>query len=547
MSKKIDRWIPVSKLNTLIYCPRRFWYEHIDGIQVHNHHTIEGEIRHKHVDRQDHRTTTQKGVETTRSLYLSSERLGIIAKIDVVEDKQGQIRPLEYKKGRPGDWLNDKVQLCAQGMLLEEHHQIELEFGYLYYFKTNQKIVIQFNPTLRQETLRAIERAQALCTSGEMPPRLVNSNKCSSCSLEPICLPHETNALQSSASTTTTAKVLPRLDWGHTLYVDRPGVLIGKQADQILVKSAESILEKIPLVNLNQIVVAANATLTTPAMKWCLKHHIPVTFLSSNGRYYGSLTPEVSKNVSIRIAQFKAAFDPDCSLTFARQFVTGKIKNMRTFLMRMNRTRNDDQIQHAVNQLKKWIRKIDKVEQLESLLGLEGSATAIYFGVFGKLIKTPLDFQFEARHRRPPTDPVNALLSLGYSLLTQDVFSACSTVGLDPYLGYLHQPGYGKPALALDIMEEFRPIIVDSVVLTLINNGMLKPTHFIQTPYQSCLLTETGRKAVYAAYEKRMNTDITHPVFRYTISYRRAIEVQIRMFAKRLLGEIDTYQPFHVR
>jgi len=183
---------------------------------------------------------------------------------------------------------------------------------------------------------------------------------------------------------------------------------------------------------------------------------------------------------------------------------------------------------------------------LETILGMEGAGSAAYFSCFGKLIANPGKWPFVGRIKRPPTDPVNSLLSFGYSLLTNQVVSAVQLVGLDHYTGYLHSSVYGRPALALDVMEEFRPLIVDSMVLTLLNNRMLTPNDFVAEAGAYRLKNEK-RKVFFTKFEERLNEEIRHPLFGYKTSYRRCLELQVRLVAKQLTGEIDEYPPFLVK
>ena len=215
----------------------------------------------------------------------------------------------------------------------------------------------------------------------------------------------------------------------------------------------------------------------------------------------------------------------------------------------------------AIAKLKILSSSALRAESLESLLGTEGAAAALYFEHFSGLLKhddhipgleptpqtkDPFTFNFTQRNRRPPTDPVNAMLSLAYSLLAKDATIALLSCGLDPYLGLYHQPRHGRPALALDLMEEFRPLIAESTVLTAINTGMVTPNSFIQAGH-SVNLSPTGRKAFFQAYENRINTTITHPLFDYKVTYRRALELQARLLMRVLEGETPHYQPFLTR
>jgi CRISPR-associated protein Cas1 len=199
-------------------------------------------------------------------------------------------------------------------------------------------------------------------------------------------------------------------------------------------------------------------------------------------------------------------------------------------------------------ELKQLARKAMEASSIESLLGVEGAAARTYFGAFGAMIKHTLaeKFELDGRNRRPPRDPVNALLSFAYALLAKDVALAVTASGLDPLLGFYHQPRFGRPALALDLMEEFRPIIADSVVIGALNTAVVSERDFMRVP-GACALTVDGRKKFILAYERRMDHLVTHPVFGYRISYRRVLEVQARLLGRRLLGEIEEFPAFRTR
>ncbi len=306
---------------------------------------------------------------------------------------------------------------------------------------------------------------------------------------------------------------------------------------------------RIPLGKVEQVVVMGNITLTTPALAALLERRVEVTFCSRWGHFLGRLSPPLSKNAPLRLAQHRAHNNPATRLILAKQFVIGKLANMRTFLLRQNRKRQDEAIAEAAEQIQEGLRQVDllppgKSDGMATLLGLEGSASARYFGVFGRLLKE--GWEFSTRQRRPPPDPVNALLSFGYTVLTNAVSSAVCVVGLDPLVGYLHAPGYGRPCLALDIVEEFRPLVVDSVVLRVINNGILKPDDFRQE-MGTCWLDDAARRRYIEQLEHRLEEEITHPVFGYRATYRRCLELQTRLLVKVLLEEIPAYPPLQVR
>jgi CRISPR-associated endonuclease Cas1 len=261
--------------------------------------------------------------------------------------------------------------------------------------------------------------------------------------------------------------------------------------------------------------------------------------------------PAPAKNVSLREAQFRKFSDAAACLELSKAVVRAKLANQRALLMRSLRGEEEARGSHepAAKGMYGLLAGLDGLTSVESVLGTEGQGAALYFGEFGRFLKQPptgKGFDFTTRNRRPPRDPVNALLSFAYAMLSKDCFAAVCTVGFDPYKGFFHQGRHGKPSLALDLMEEFRPVIADSVVLTLINNETLTPDDFIIWR-DACNLTDAGRKAFFAAYELRKSTVVTHPVYGYRMTYSRMLEVQARMLAAFVRGEIPTYTGFMVR
>lgn len=351
-----------------------------------------------------------------------------------------------------------------------------------------------------------------------------------------------------------------------TLYLTEQGTTVRHDHDTLVVvipakgDGTPKRKVRVPLIKVERVVVFGNVTLTTPALGALLAQGADICFCTQWGRFLGRLTGADRKNSLLRLEQRRAHDDPARSFILAKAFVAGKLANMRTLLMRANRKREDSEIEVAVKQLKELLERLAKLERepdavedptrpqagtaYGSLLGIEGAGTGAYFGVFPRLLKE--DWGFTGRHRRPPTDPVNALLSFGYVVLMNQVASAAQVVGMDPYIGFLHSSQYGKPALALDVMEIFRPLIVDSVVLTVLNNGMLKREDF-QEEFGAWRLSEKGRRLFLEKLEERLDTEIEHPVFGYKATYRRVLELEVRLIAKWLTGEISVFRPFAVR
>src|SRR6266566_653883 len=370
------------------------------------------------------------------------------------------------------------------------------------------------------------------------------------------------------------------------VYLTEQQAWVGREGDCLIVhipedngdgsKSRRERKVTVPLFKVEEVIVLGNITITTPALASLLEAKIQITYLSKHGRFLGSLNPELTKNSILRLAQHAAHADAQLRHAIAQRFVVGKLRNMRTVLMRYNRLHPDPLLNIQVDQLKRCINaaehaglnipnspveegEIDDDPEMEHgevaagrmnglgpLLGCEGAGSAAYFNVFGQLIKCNWAHGFRKRVRRPPTDSVNAMLSYGYVILTTQVASAVAGVGFDPYIGYLHSSRYGKPALALDLMEEFRPLIVDSVVLSLLNNRQLEEKDF-EVELNSYRMTDSAKRLFLEKFEERMQEVITHPVFEYKVPYRRCIELQARLLGKYLTGEVGEYTPFTVR
>ncbi|MDJ0514798.1 MAG: type I-D CRISPR-associated endonuclease Cas1d [Trichodesmium sp. MO_231.B1] len=328
-----------------------------------------------------------------------------------------------------------------------------------------------------------------------------------------------------------------------TTYITHEDAFIGKNDERLVVKADKQKLLDIPLIKVDGVVILGRATVSPQVVMELLSRQLPLSFLTKNGKYLGRLEPEMTKNIFVRSAQWKAAGKSEQSVHVVKGFVRGKLKNYRNILLRRQRESSELDFQLPLKKLEAAIAPINSTNNIDSLRGLEGAGSAAYFSCFNQLIKGS-DFTFEARRRRPPTDPVNSLLSLGYSLLRHDVQSAVNIVGFDPYLGYLHYERYGRPSLALDLMEEFRPLVVDNMVLSVLNKGLLTPANFTSEPISGAVsLTKEGLKIFFRAYEQKKQTQFKHPVIKRKCTYQEAFELQGRLLAKYLMGETDKYPP----
>jgi CRISP-associated protein Cas1 len=336
-----------------------------------------------------------------------------------------------------------------------------------------------------------------------------------------------------------------------TLYVTQDDSFIGKTDERLTVRAHKQTLMDVPLIKVDGVVVLGRATVSPAVVIELLERKIALSFLTHTGRYLGRLEPELTKNILVRSAQWKASFGAgdsantasESALHLVRGFVRGKLKNYRNALLRSQREYPDLQLQTAITHLEQAIAPINSTAAIDSLRGLEGSGSAAYFGSFNSLIRAE-GFQFTTRNRRPPTDPVNALLSFGYALLRHDVQSAVNLVGFDPYLGYLHTQRYGRPSLALDLMEEFRPLVVDAVVLSGLNRRALSPQDFVTEPLSGAVsLIPEALRTFLRLYEQKKQSKFKHPVLQKQCTYQEAFEIQARLLAKYLMGETEQYPP----
>ena len=551
--------IPVRMVNEFVYCPRLAHLMWVEAEFAENADTVEGSIRHKRVDAGSGRLPEAGVTEAAekihaRSVYLTSDRLGITAKIDLVEGAATAVSPVDYKKGkRPhtvaGAYAPERVQVCAQGMILREHGYV-CEEGFIYFVQSRERVRVRFDNELTAQTLAAIDGLRKAAESEALPPPLADSPKCPRCSLMGICLPDETAFLNHGLD--AVRPMSARRETGLPLYVQAAGAYVRKDGGRLVIEEKKEPVGNARLEEVSQVALFGHTGISTPALHECFRRNIPVTFLSYGGWFLGHTGGTGHKNVIIRTNQYRASFDERACLRLSRKLVVAKIQNCRT-LMRRNRkdggeTKSPPGLLVA---MKNDIARAGRAQSLPELLGAEGNAARRYFEHFTGMLSPDLSdvvdgYDFNGRNRRPPKDPVNAMLSFGYAMLVREWTVALSAVGLDPYRGFFHQMRFGRPALALDMMEPFRPLVADSTVITVINNGEVRPGDFVRAA-GSCALKPGARKRFIAAFERRLAHEVTHPLFRYRINYRRLFEVHARLLIRFLSGEISRYPAFVTR
>lgn len=554
--------VPARMVNEWVYCPRLAYLEWVEGTWADSGDTAEGRRVHARTDAGGPPLAAPEDLEAgapkARSVLLSSERLAMIARIDVVEADDGLVTPVDFKKGkRPhatlGAYDPERVQVCAQAMILEDNGYRVSE-GALWFAASRERVRVELTPELRELTIRAASELRKAAAEAKRPPPLEDSPKCVRCSLAGICLPDETTFF---ATANAPRPLNPSADTALPLYVSTPGARVRKSGETLLIEvedgdaansKRETTRTEVPIIDVSELALIGPVSVTTPAIHELLSREIPVSWFSTGGWLMGHTVGTGRRNAVVKAEQFRAAFDPDRCLALARGIVVAKVRNQRTLLRRNWRDeRGTDGKSEALERMSRIADRAATAGGIPVLLGLEGEAASLYFEHFEKML-TPAapQFQFTTRTRRPPTDPVNALLSMSYALLTRTFLAILQAAGFDPYQGFYHQPRHGRPALALDMMEPYRPIIADSTVLQVINNGEVQADDFVRNG-PACALKPGGRRALIAAYERRLGQETTHPVFGYQVSMRRLIDVQVRLLARHLDGELTEYPHYTPR
>lgn len=347
------------------------------------------------------------------------------------------------------------------------------------------------------------------------------------------------------------------------LYVTDQGSYLKKKGNQLVITKEGKILQRVHAFKLEQVVLMGNISLSPGAIAFLLREGIDTVFMSIYGKYRGRLISSLGKNIELRQLQFQKMSDEKIRLALAELFVLGKLNNCRVLLRRYNRGLNSTEITTALHRIRTTARHISRADSISALMGFEGHGAALHFGVYGKLIKVD-DITFNGRNRRPPKDPVNVLLSLGYTLLANLIHTQVNITGLDPYMGCFHSVEYGRPSLVLDLMEEFRPVLVDSLVLQVINKRIIRSTDFYRpeerepaafdfaetephNPELPIILTHTGLKKFITQFEARINQRVLYEPKGQQLSYRDICLEQVRSLLVRHLKEEDKYSAFIMR
>jgi CRISPR-associated protein Cas1 len=576
--------MPVRRLHNYLYCPRLFYLQWVENLFEENANTAEGSAKHRQVDAPSRfddekaealRTALPEGARL-RSLRLESETLGLVGVIDLVESNESGLEIVDYKKGSArrldDDTIvakePDAVQVAAYALLLREHGTA-VAAATIYYAAERRRVPVELDDALFAKTRTALTEARATAATRRIPPPLANDSRCLYCSAYPICLPRESAWWQRAPARPATddspvwlpglepdairelgpppdlTEMPPRpaRDDGEVLVVQTAGAQIGQRGGEFTVSLKQETVRKLPVHQLRAIYVFGAVQLTAQAVQTSLEEEIDIAYFSPSGRFLGLLRGLPASGIDARLGQYRLFGESFFRIHLARESLRAKIHNQRVMLMR-----NGEVPDLVLTQLARLRDSTAEATSLGELLGIEGTAANLYFQQFASMLKTgdSWKFDFTGRNRRPPRDPVNALLSLGYSVLAKELAGVCHAVGLDPFYGFMHQPRYGRPALALDLMEEFRPLVADSVAISLVNRGEIDEGDFVRATTGTAL-NERGRRRFWEAWFRRLDTEVSHPEFGYKMSYRRMFEVQARQLWRFVRGDAATYHGFTTR
>ncbi len=537
----------VCALHAFAYCPRLFYLEEVEELYTQDAAVFAGRQLHEKIEQQED--------EEWLDLYLEDEILGLRGRVDALRTRDGQTIPYEHKRGRcyredrkPQAWESDKLQILAYCCLLEAALGITVSEGRIRYHADNVLVRVPLDEQGRQWVKDSIQQAKELRKSAYRPPVTNNEHLCTRCSLSSVCLPEEARLAHNKEW--HPLRLFPQDDEREVLHILEPGTRVGRTGEQLKISRRDRADEKVSVGQVSQVVLHSFAQISTQAVHFLAYKDVGIHFVSGGGRYIGSVDTR-SGSIQRRIRQYQALSQSDFCLELARKLVNCRGEGQRKFLMRGKQKSKSDkaELEYAIAQMKAVLKQVPQVQSLESLLGIEGNLAALYFGALPHLLAPDTSdlLKFSGRNRRPPKDRFNALLSFGYSLLIKDVMNAILTVGLEPALGFYHQPRTQAPPLALDLIEIFRVPLVDLIVVTSINRNQWDVDADFEVRGQQVWLSDRGRRKFISIYEQRKSESWKHPVTGYSLTYRRLLELEVRLLEKEWSGEGGLFGQLIVR
>lgn len=541
----------VNALHALLYCERLFYLEEVEELYQADERVYAGRRLHEALERKNSSTD---GIET---LILESATLGLRGKVDCLKSQHGQWIPYEHKRGRslrkngvPTAWPSDRIQVLAYAILIEDCFQVNIQEARVRYHAENVVVSVPVTDVERAEVQSWIDKGNTLRMTRERPEVTSNEKLCVHCALAPVCLPEEVRVMEEP--THKAHRFFPADDTRQIIHVLNADNKIGRSGNQLKVShiKGEQPDKYLPVHQIGQLVLHGFSQISTQALAFCLENEIGVHLLSGGGRYIGVFQSGTG-TVQRRIRQYAALSNADFCLMLARKTVENHAENQRQVLMRYQRGLSEPapEIRQAIEQMAILIKSINQAEDLDSLRGYEGNVANQYFQTMPLLLSGTVSKAMhpKGRNRRPPTDRFNALLSFGYSLLFKDVLNAILIVGLEPALGFYHQPRSQAQPLVLDLVELFRVLLVDIPVLNSVNRQQWDPELDFDIAGAQVWLSEAGRKKWIDIYERRKNESWKHPVIGYSLTYARLMELEIRLLEKEWMNEGGLFAKLRLR
>ncbi len=524
----------IEALHALNYCERLYYFQEVEQISVAHPDVYAGRRLHDDVV-SDEDISPEK-----RSLHVESEQWGLIGKADAVRKRDGQWIAYEHKKGRcrresdntPAPWSSDRIQAIAYSLLIAETLGEPVPEARIRYHKDNVTVKVSIDDAAAADLKQAIERARELRRSDQRPPVTDNERLCSSCSLAPVCLPEEERSRPDQM------QLFPARRSGQTIHILSPKARVGRSANTIVV-TVEDDVQKIPVEDVDSVVIHGSGQITTQALHLCSSRGIPVLWYSMGGRFMAG-TQSVSGRVRQRIRQFKALSDSTFCVNLARTTIQAKVESQLRYLMRA--TRGNDQrrdvAQKLIERIRETLTRLPQAATLDTIRGLEGQAAKSYFAALPELISDQATEHLvpKGRTKHPPKDRFNCLLSYGYALLFGLVHRSLIAVGLEPAFGYFHQPRSAAPPLVLDVMELFRTAIWDIPLIGSVNRAMWNSNSLFCISPGQIWLSDTGKKQAIQLFEGRLCETFKHPHTGTSIEYARIVELECRLLEKEWSG-----------
>ena len=540
--------VRVMALHALAYCERLFYLEEVEEIRIADASVYAGRRLHEELRQADEESGEMVTVE------LASEALGLTGKVDCLRHVDGSLIPYEHKRGRARRegkealaWESDALQVSAYAMLLEEATGKPVPEGRVRYHAENVTVRVPLDDTARSAVRDAVEQARQLRERPDRPPVSDNDRLCIRCSLAPVCLPEEERLLGDPEW--EPVRLFPADRELKTVHVAEPGAHISRAGEALKIWTEGSQGTTFPVHEVGALILHGYPQVTTQALHFCARNGVLVQWLSPSGRFVAGLAPDAG-TVHRRLRQYHALSDPGVCLRLARKLAMAKVEGGLRYVLRGTRgNERSPQVLQSVQTMRDGLANMAHAEGVDQLRGLEGSAARAYFAMLPLLLRdaVPQEMKFTKRSRRPPADRFNALLGFGYSLLYQAVLQAVTAVGLEPALGFFHAPRSSAHPLVLDLMELFRVPIWDIAVVGSVNRLQWDPAADFSVAPGRVWLSSSGRKKAIELFERRLEETWKHPVVKYSLSYARLIELEVRLLEKEWSGKPGLFARMRLR